>query len=281
MKHRTPWLIANMVQPPKHFTSGDILRWRRVGGLVLAEAQFEPGQRIHRDAPPHARFVLVLKGALTETRGDEQTATYGASTLLFRRADEAHSYAASDRGATCLIVDMDPVWLGRAREQAPVLARSTVFRRGLLLHLAHRLHGEFRLRDEVSRLAIESLTLGLLAEASRRVAKANERPAPLWLQVALALVEQRFAEPLPLASVARHVGVHPVHLARTFRRVYQTSFASYVRQLRIDFARRQLAGSAALSEIACAAGFCDQSHFSRCFKQYTGLTPAEYRASLR
>jgi len=243
---------------------------------VLAEVQFEAGQRIHREHHPHARFVLVLKGSLVE---DETT--HGPSTLLFRGADEPRSYAASDRGATCLVVDMDSAWLARARQQAPVLARSCAFRRGLLLHLAHRLYGEFRLRDEVSRIAIESLTLGVLAEASRRVAKRADRPVPLWLEVALALVEQHFAEPLPLAAVAKRVGVHPVHLARTFRRVYQTPFASYVRQLRVDFARRQLAGPAALSEIACAAGFCDQSHFSRCFKQHTGLTPAEYRSSLR
>lgn len=273
---------------PRNFTSGDILRWRRVGGLTLAEVQFEPGQQIHREQHPHARFVLVLSGSLSESRPAEaeprpaEAGRYVPSSLLFCCADEPRSYAAGDRGATCLVVDMDAAWLARAKQHAPVLARSTVFKRGLLLHLAHRLYGEFRLRDEVSRIAIESLTLGVLAEASRRVTKAAEtQTAPLWLQVALALVEQHFAEPLPLASVAKKVGVHPVHLARTFRRVYQTPFASYVRQLRIDFARRQLAGSAALSDIACAAGFCDQSHFSRSFKQHTGQTPAEYRASLR
>jgi AraC family transcriptional regulator len=268
-----------IAQPPKNFTPGDILRWRRVGGLVLAEVEFEAGQRIHREMHAHARFMLVLNGSLSETHGDA-AATLGASTLLFRRADEPVSYVAGTGGAKCLIVDMDPAWIRRAREQAPVLACSTAFRRGLLLHLAHRLHGEFRLRDEVSRLAIESLALGLLAEASRRVAAAD-RPAPLWLQVAIAMIEQQFQDRLPLAAVARRAGVHPVHLARTFRRVYQTTFASYVRQVRIDFARRQLAGPAPLSEIASAAGFCDQSHFSRCFKQHTGLTPAEYRATFR
>jgi len=257
-----------------------ILRWRRTAGLTLAEVEYEPGQRIHRHTHAHARFVLVLRGSLTETRaGDAQE--HGQSTLLFRCAGEPHSYAVSEHGARCLIVDMDASWLARAREQAPLLAESTVFRRGLLLQLAHRLYGEFRRRDDVSRLAIESLALGVLAEASRREESAARQAAPLWLQVAILLVEQRFQEPLPLASVARRVGVHPVHLARTFRRFYQTSFAAYVRQVRVDFARGQLAGTAALSDIACAAGFCDQSHFSRCFKQYTGLTPAEYRASLR
>jgi AraC family transcriptional regulator len=101
---------------------------------------------------------------------------------------------------------------------------------------------------------------------------------PLWLQLAMALIDERFREPLSLATVAKAVGVHPVHLARTFRRVHQTTFAAHVRQLRIDFARRQLVGSADLSDIAYASGFCDQSHFSRCFKRHTGLTPAEYRA---
>jgi AraC family transcriptional regulator len=142
------------------------------------------------------------------------------------------------------------------------------------------LYDEFRLRDEVSRLAIESIALGVLAEASRRFVRDAERPTPAWLQQARVLVEARFAEPLSLAGVAARVGVHPVHLARMFRRVYRTTFSGYVRQLRIEFARRELAGSAALSDIAAAAGFCDQSHFSRSFKQYTGFTPAEYRLGL-
>jgi AraC family transcriptional regulator len=133
----------------------------------------------------------------------------------------------------------------------------------------------------VSLLAIESIALGMLAEASRRVARDADRPAPAWLRQARAFVEQHFAEPVPLADVARRVGVHPVHLARTFRRVYQTTFGGYVRQVRIDFARRELAvSSGSLSEIAAAAGFCDQSHFTRLFKQYTGLTKAEYRLAL-
>jgi AraC family transcriptional regulator len=267
------------VQPPKNFTHGRILRWRRVGGLLLAEVAYEAGRRIARHLHLHARFVLVLAGALTEIRGDD-SCTYGPSTLLYRRAEEPHAYVVSKRGATCLIVDIDPAWLSRAREHAPVLAESAAFLGGFILHLAHRLHGEFGLRDEVSRLAIESLALGVLAEASRRVTRTLE-PAPAWLQQARALIEHRFVEPLSLAKVAAQVGVHPVHLARTFRRVYRTTCAGYVRQLRIEFARHALTGTAPLSAIATNAGFCDQSHFTRLFKQYTGLTPTEYRLALQ
>jgi len=268
-------------QPPKHFTHGDILRWRKVGGLHLAEVRYGSGQRVHRHVHAHARFVLVLAGAITEIRGDD-THTHGSSTLLFRRADEPHAYVVSRAGATCLIVDLDDGWHARARLHAPVLEQSAAFRGGFVVHLAHRLHGEFRLRDEVSRLAIESITLGVLAEASRCAAKTAERPAPAWLRQARALVDAHFAKPLLLADVARRVGVHPVHLARTFRRVHQITFAGYVRHVRIEFTRRELAASETpLGDIAVAAGFCDQSHFSRLFKRYTGLTPAEYRLTLQ
>jgi AraC family transcriptional regulator len=270
--------------PPKNFTHGTILRWRRVPGLVLAEVEYEPGRRVPRHTHVHARLVLILSGSITEIRGDE-SATHAPSTLLFRRADEPHAYVVGPSGATCLVVDIEQAWLGRVREQAPVLAASAAFRGGFIVHLAHRLHGEFRLRDEVSRLAIQSLALGVLAEASRCVARLRASrfggQAPLWLRQARALIDLHFAQPLLLTTVAERVGVHPVHLARTFRRCYQTTFAGYLRQLRIEFARRELNGSASLSAIASAAGFCDQSHFSRSFKQYTGMTPAEYRISLQ
>ena len=246
---------------------------------MLAEVVYEPGQRIRKAVHGHARFMLVLKGAIGEgvTDGGE---VHRPSTLLFEAANQPHSYTVSPRGATCLVVDMDAEWIGRAQEHAPVLARDASFRCGVLLHLAHRLYGEFRLRDEVSRLAIESLALGVMAQASRR-ANAEEREVPRWLQAALAFITMHFTGPLSLEIVAEHVGVHPVHLSRTFRTVYDKSFASYVRELRIDFARDRLAGVAPLGEIAAAAGFCDQSHFSRCFKRHVGITPAAYRASLR
>ncbi len=268
-----------MQNPPARLVfDGEVVRWRSVGGLVLAEVAYEPGQRI-RSRHAHARFVLVLKGTLTEGAAGDG-ASHGPSTLLWQCANQMHSYAVSPRGAVCLEIDMDPSWIARAEAQAPIPARTAAFRHGLLLHLANRLYGEFRLRDDVSRLAIESLTLGLVAQASRR-AREVRRPAPMWLLAAFEFIQLHFTDQLSLATVADQVGVHPVHLARTFRSVHKTSFASYVRQLRIEFAMQQLAGSAPLSDIAFAAGFCDQSHFSRCFKEHTGLTPKAYRAGLR
>ena len=64
-------------------------------------------------------------------------------------------------------------------------------------------------------------------------------------------IEAQFAQTVTLTDVANRVGVHPVHLARTFRRVYDTTFSDYVRDVRLDFARQQLAQSAAPLGDAC------------------------------
>jgi AraC family transcriptional regulator len=81
--------------------------------------------------------------------------------------------------------------------------------------------------------------------------------------------------------IADLVGVHPVHLASTFRQHYRCTIGEYVRHLRIEFACRMISSSeASLADIALAAGFFDQSHFSKAFKQLTGMTPSQFRTSI-
>jgi AraC-like DNA-binding protein len=69
-----------------------------------------------------------------------------------------------------------------------------------------------------------------------------------------------------------------VTLARAFRRRYHCTMGDYVRRQRIERAKQQLRNSRArLAEIAAANGFADQSHFSRLFRHYTGMTPSHFR----
>src|SRR5574341_1998626 len=106
--------------------------------------------------------------------------------------------------------------------------------------------------------------------------------SPRWLQQARELLHGRFMEHLTLAEVAHNVGVHPVHLAQAFHKSYQCTVGDYVRQLRVEYACRELASSETpIVEIALAAGFCDQSHFTRTFKRCIGVAPSQYRESIR
>src|SRR5215471_2694506 len=145
-----------------------------------------------------------------------------------------------------------------------------------------RLYREFCSDDELAPLAIEGLALELLAGLGRQDRRAAENGSSNWLKKAKELLHERFHEPLALSDVAQFIQVHPISLARAFRRTHHCTVGEYIRKLRVEFAcHRLLASDEPLVEIAVSAGFSEQSHFCRTFKRLTGLTPSEYRSSHR
>ena len=101
---------------------------------------------------------------------------------------------------------------------------------------------------------------------------------PDWAEKCGDLLHERFREPLTLAEIAASVGVHPVHLSRSFRRLHGCTVGEFLRGLRIRWAANALQRPRVLlADIALQAGFCDQSHFARTFRRYMGMTPGEYR----
>ena len=84
-----------------------------------------------------------------------------------------------------------------------------------------------------------------------------------------------------LKDVARIAAVHPMHLAKLFRKRFDFSMGEFVRRRRIAWACEQLAdGQETITSIALRAGFADHAHFTRTFTRVTGCTPRWYRASL-
>jgi len=71
-------------------------------------------------------------------------------------------------------------------------------------------------------------------------------------------------------------GLSRYELARQFRAAYGTSPYRYSLMRRLDFARSQLSGTMPLAELALAAGFADQAHFTRMFRSAFGVTPGRY-----
>ena len=262
---------------PSEHLYGEVLKSRAVTEFTLTETTYAPNLELPKHSHDRAYFCLVLQGTYTEAYGNKTRLCQPAS-LIFHPPDEIHSDRFYGAGGRCFNVQINPRWLERVREHSAALDRSTDFQGGEIAHLAVKLYREFRAIDEASPLAIEGLTLEILAEASRRSARSSDRRPPHWLVQARELLRERFSEHLPLTAIAASVGVHPVHLAREFRKHYHLTIGEYVRQLRIEFACCELSESTTpLIEVALAAGFSHQSHFSRTFKRLTGLSPAEYR----
>jgi AraC-like DNA-binding protein len=84
-----------------------------------------------------------------------------------------------------------------------------------------------------------------------------------------------------IGALAAETGVSRYALIRAFKRSFGLSPEEMRRQLRIERARVLLAGSAALVDIAAAAGFADQSHMTRELRRLLGISPAAYRRALQ
>ncbi len=92
----------------------------------------------------------------------------------------------------------------------------------------------------------------------------------------------RFAEPsLGIDDLATAAGLSPYHFMRAFRTTVGVSVHGFVTQLRIQHARRLLANGTPAAEVACAAGFADQSHLIRHFRAALGVTPGQYARETR
>jgi len=143
--------------------------------------------------------------------------------------------------------------------------------------VARRLREELDAPDTLSSLAIDALCLELLVLAARAGATCDRKP-PRWLARVVEYLRAHARDPVTLARAAEVGGVHPAHLAREFRVHYRTSVGSYVRGLRLAWAAERLASTnAPIAEVAVEAGFADQSHFTRAFRRYSGLTPRAFR----
>jgi AraC family transcriptional regulator len=90
-----------------------------------------------------------------------------------------------------------------------------------------------------------------------------------------------FREPLRMRDLARDAGVHPVHLARVFRKMEKRTPGEYQQRLQVRAACELLRDPEwPLAVIAAECGFADQSHFTRVFRRMTGTTPAQFRRAV-
>jgi len=81
---------------------------------------------------------------------------------------------------------------------------------------------------------------------------------------------------VPLDELAAAAGLSRCHFLRVFTAAIGLPPHRYQMQRAVERAKALLAGGAPISQAALEAGFADQSHFSRRFREFTGATPGQY-----
>ena len=256
-----------------------VTRRRRVCGLVLSEIHHAGPLRM----PPHthelAFFSLLLAGSYSEDCGSRHLAVRPLGGI-YRPPATTHRDEIGQGGARFFNVEVEPAWIDGARAKVSLPASAADFHGGDLSWLGLRLYREFRCLQSGSPFIVEGLVLELLGTLVRQQETAEPR-FPAWLRRVTERLDVEYSSRLTVSALAAGAGIHPVHLARVFRRFHGTSPGEYVQRRRVQAVCCEVARpGSSLAEAALAAGFADQSHCTRAFKRLTGITPGAFRASL-
>ena len=242
-------------------------------GLRLTETSHGPHARIARHRHAYPAVTLVLCGGFLEEFGAGHTHECEAMSVLVKPGDAPHSNRYSSRGARSFIVECTSqcAAFDALERAAPQLGIARVVLPLLELYAA------FRAPAPERQVLAEEVVLEI-ARQRRPRSEWKTLGRPGWLSRIAETAAAGCTRPLSLTMLAAECDVHPVYLARVFRRHYAQSIGSFMLQSRLRLAMHRLVTTAEpIVRIALECGFADQSHLTRLLHRETGSTPARFR----
>lgn len=145
----------------------------------------------------------------------------------------------------------------------------------------------YGLSDVYIRKADETSTIGQLSKLHRKVAfefaeemiqQKKNNMIPKNLRIALDYIYDHLNEKIDISDIADYVAISESQLRRDFRTYLSVSPSVFINQKKIEYAKNRLVYSdISYVDLANDLSFASHSHFIKIFKQYAGMTPAEYR----
>ena len=134
---------------------------------------------------------------------------------------------------------------------------------------------------EIVLLEVHALMLRVAqAAANGAPAAPGYLPAPTAFSCALQFIGHNFRGPLRIAAIAKAAGLSARHLTRLFSEYTGQTVNGYITHLRLSHVRRLLATTdRKIIDIMHDSGFSCTTQFYRLFREQTGVSPRQYRAS--
>jgi len=275
-----PPLLGNGPLPKGRPFYGAISSQIRGRDLTFAELRHPCERLIPKHTHETSYYDLVIAGAYEECY--RQGAVFRQPfSSAFNRCGTEHSGRVPPSGARFFTVEIGNSWIDDLRQVKPKLDTVHDDVGGELTFLGCHLYHEYRAGSHACALTVDALIWELFAVAAR-ITDSEIDTTPTWWTRVEEFLHSEFRRNLRISEVAREAGVHPVHLARVFRRLCRRTPGEFLQRLRVRFAaERLLSPGTEISAIAAEAGFADQSHLTRVFKQHTGMTPDRFRLAFR
>jgi AraC-like DNA-binding protein len=259
------------------------VQYYRDGALPFLELKVCRSQELSYKKHSHEEFSL---GIVTQGRSlfwyDGKTETIQPESLVCLPPGLVHACNPVDPNAwEYAMLFIDTAWLQAYMEQADrFLFRDPIVQPVVSPEVLSTLRQAVAvLTSCAGPLEKEGCVFAIFEQVSceqdgRYLAETRDQPQ---LTKAAEFLQSRFLEPVTLAAMAQAAGLDKFQLIRQFNQTFKIPPHTYQTLLRINYAKKALRQNMPIAEVAQEAGFYDQSHFCKAFKNHTGITPEKYQ----
>lgn len=261
-------------------------RFRAASGVTALHARFV-AHRYPRHAHEYSVVGLVESGVQSYTyRGSRHITPAGRVFVV--NPDEPHTgEAASSVGYVYRTLYLEKAFLTRALDELRQPAPRSVHVRGAVLDdpvLARSLSAFHRALErgattlEEESLLLEAVVVLLTRYGDTFTARSTPPTAkePRPVAIACDYMEAHFDHDVSLSSLAQIARLSPWYFARVFEKATGLPPHAYLEGVRIRKACALLDRGETIAEAALAAGYADQSHMTKRFRRFLGITPRQY-----
>lgn len=129
---------------------------------------------------------------------------------------------------------------------------------------------------------VNDLSAKILSDYMKRIHKNKIGNYSSTIQKCKNFIFEHLYEKISLTHLADYLGMNPSYLSHLFKKEVGISISEYIQTEKIKEAKKLIeVGEKSLADIYVPLGFLDQSHFTKAFKKVIGITPKEYRLSVR
>lgn len=247
------------------------------GVLVSEYDYYLPNTDWHYHENPY--FMYVLQGDVMDLNKNQKR-NCPSGTLIFHNWQEPHCNTKESKTARGFHIELDRKWFAERKIDLDLWEGTQIIENPRIHHLMAKLYAEFRFQDHLSEVSIEMLLFQVCENIEFSQICKNQK-TPLWIDSLKEILHQE-NDDLSLKYLSNELGVHPGHISRAIPKYFSSTLGGYIRQQKIRKAINLMHNfSHSLQDITYKCGFADQSHFTRTFKSYLGMTPKAYRNKIK
>jgi len=247
-----------------------------LGGLIISDTEYIRSAEFPTHFHENLYLACVLKGYYYEISGGKKIVCLPGS-VTFHNFCEGHSNSGFSSYSRIINLEISSQWLIEHQLDPNKVESNAGSHNIEIQNCMSRIASLYFENEDASQPEIESNVLVILGSILS-MGSIYLPGTPAWVKTVREFIRDNRPELLTLKNIAVAAGIHPVHLSRDFPRYFRSSFAGYIRKVKIERARKILKNeSESISTSAIDSGFSDQSHFTRVFRKSTGITPNKYK----